>query len=445
MFHRKIHERMKAWKAAGGRTALFLGGAPGVGKTTAAKAFAGQEYENHIFIDFFAASPEVLRLFDDLTDSGSLRLRLQLFFHVRLEPGTSAVIFDNVPCCPRARKAARLLAEECRLSCIMTGTPGFLSGNVKDVPGGETRLKMFPMDFEEFCTAADKAALPPLLRTLLAEGKPPSDGVHRKLLQQFAVYMLVGGMPRAVAAYLETNDLLKVETVKRSILGLWKSHLGAIDAKGRAERLFRAIPAQLKKNASRFQVSCVLRNHRAADISGLISAMQDAGMVLAARHADDPGAGIEASLNPARFRLFLADTGLLLTLASSGSAFRYEDTCLKLLSGRPPVGLGYLFENVTAQMLAARGYGLAYHAFPRANPKLHYKVDFLLPEKGGIVPVEVRGSGYLTHAALDAFAAKFPLRTARRLLVGTKNLQNDGGVLCLPVYLVPFLREMLQD
>lgn len=311
------------------------------------------------------------------------------------------------------------------------------------MPGGETRLEMEPMDFGEFCLASDRAALPALLRTLWKERKPVSDGVHRKLLQQFAVYMLVGGMPQAVAAYLATNSLLKTDAVKRNILDAWMADLGTLDAKGRAAKIFGAVPAQLAKKAVRFQVSGVLRNHRAADVLGVVSKMQDAGFVLAAQHADDPGAGTADSPGPARFRLFAADTGLLVTLACSGSASRAEGIALQILSGRTCAGSGYLYENVTAQMLAAQGYRLAYHAFPGANPKLHYRVDFLLPENGRIVPVEVRCSGYLTHASLDAFARKFPSLTARRLLVSTKNLQNDGGVLCLPVYLVPFLKEML--
>ena len=304
-------------------------------------------------------------------------------------------------------------------------------------------MEMTPMDFEEFCLATGKDAVPELLRTMLTKGKPIADAVHRKLIQQFRIYMLVGGMPQAVENYLETNDFRKVDDVKRTILSLYAADFEKIDGTGKASMIFRSIPAQLAKNTARYQVSSVLKNHRAEDILELVSEMQDSKTVLVSHHADDPNMGMAANLDLAQFKLFLSDTGLFVTLMFLDSDFVENDIYQKLLSDKAHVNLGYLYENITAQMLVAQGYHLYYYTFPKENTKLHYEVDFLLPERSKIIPIEVKSSGYRTHASLDAFAQKFSSRISRRLLVYPKNLQKEHDVICLPVYLLPFLREML--
>lgn len=447
MFYRKIYDRMKAWKSEDdGRTALLIEGARRVGKSTVAKAFAAQEYEHMLLIDFSVASPEVFRLFDDLSDLDVFFLQLQLLYHVSLEQRKSVIIFDEVQFCPRARQAIKHLVADHRYDYIETGSLISIRKNVKDilVPSEETRTEMVPMDFEEFCLATGKEALPPLLRTILSKGTPVADVVHRKLLQQFRIYMLVGGMPQAVESYLATNDFRKVDAVKRTILALYATDFEKIDGTGKASMLFRSIPAQLAKNTARYQVSSVLKNHRAEDVLELVSEMQDSKTVLVSRHADDPNMGMAANLDLAQFKLFLADTGLFVTLMFLDSDFVENDIYQKLLSDKAHVNLGYLYENITAQMLVAQGYRLYYYTFPKEHTKLHYEIDFLLPDRSKILPIEVKSSGYRTHASLDAFAQKFSSRISKRLLVYPKNLQKDHDVLCLPIYLLPFLRETLR-
>ena len=446
MFYRKIYDRMKAWKEkADGRTALLIEGARRVGKSTVAKAFAENEYAHVLLIDFSTASPDVVRLFDDLSDLDTFFLQLQLFCHVSLEQRKSVIIFDEVQFCPRARQAIKHLVADRRYDYIETGSLISIRKNVKDIliPSEETRMEMTPMDFEEFCLATGKDAVPELLRTMLTKGKPIADAVHRKLIQQFRIYMLVGGMPQAVENYLETNDFRKVDDVKRTILSLYAADFEKIDGTGKASMIFRSIPAQLAKNTARYQVSSVLKNHRAEDILELVSEMQDSKTVLVSHHADDPNMGMAANLDLAQFKLFLSDTGLFVTLMFLDSDFVENDIYQKLLSDKAHVNLGYLYENITAQMLVAQGYHLYYYTFPKENTKLHYEVDFLLPERSKIIPIEVKSSGYRTHASLDAFAQKFSSRISRRLLVYPKNLQKGHDVICLPIYLLPFLREML--
>ena len=446
MFYRKIYERMKAWKQEDdGRTALLIEGARRVGKSTVAKAFAAQEYESFLLIDFSVASPDVIALFDDLSDLDAFFLQLQLLCHADLASRRSVIIFDEVQFCPRARQAIKHLVADRRYDYIETGSLVSIRRNVQDIliPSEEVRMEMVPMDFEEFCMATGQAAVPALLRELLAAGKPVADAVHRKLSQQFRIYMLVGGMPQAVDAYIKTNNLQKVDAVKRTILELYAADFQKIDGTGKAAMLFRSIPAQLAKNASRYQVSSVLKNQRAEDVLEIVSEMQDSKTVLVSHHADDPNMGMAANFDLARFKLFLADTGLFVSLMFQDSDFVENDIYQKLLSDKAHVNLGYLYENITAQVLAAQGYRLYYYTFPKENAKLFYEIDFLLPERSKIIPIEVKSSGYRTHASLDAFAQKFSARIARRLLVYTKNLQKDQDVLCLPVYLLPFLRETL--
>lgn len=444
MFYRKIYERMKAWKETDdGRSALLIEGARRVGKSTVAAAFASQEYETHLLIDFSEASPDVIHLFDDISDLDYLFLRLQLIYDVELIERHSVIIFDEVQFCPRARQAIKHLVRDHRYDYIETGSLISIRRNVKDIliPSEESRLSMYPMDFEEFCLATGKNSLPNLLRMLLRKKTPLDNGTHRKLMRDFRIYMLVGGMPQAVAAYLETNNFRRIDEIKRKIIDLYEADFQKIDDTGRAGKLFDAIPAQLGKNAARYQVSSVLKNERADSLLSLVSEMQDSKTVLVAHHADDPNAGMAANLDLARFKLFLADTGLFVTLMFKDSDFANNDLYEKLLNDRARVNLGYLYENITAQMLAAQGLRLYYYTFPKEKSTQHYEIDFLFPAGSKIIPIEVKSSGYRTHASLDAFQAKFSSRIARRLLITTKPMQKDQDVLCLPVYLLPFLRE----
>ena len=259
-------------------------------------------------------------------------------------------------------------------------------------------------------------------------------------MRDFRLYMLVGGMPQAVDAYIRTNNLRKVDAVKRDILNLYEDDFRKIDPTGKISMLFDAIPAQLNRNASRYQISGVLNHQRADDsILSLIAELKDSKTVLAAYHTNDPNARMANSRDLSKFKLFLADTGLFTTLAFKDKDFTENVIYEKLLNDKLSSNLGYLYENIVAQMLAANGNELFYHTFLNEKSKHNYEIDFLLARKNKICPIEVKSSGYKTHASLDAFTVKFSDRILQRYLVYTKDLRKDGDIVCMPVYMAMFL------
>lgn len=298
---------------------------------------------------------------------------------------------------------------------------------------------MYPMDYEEFLHAIGDEVTMKLLRQAYEARCPLGDAVNRKLMRSFRLYMLIGGMPQAVNEYLRTNNFRMVDAIKRDILNLYEDDFRKIDPTGKISALFDAIPAQLNKNASRYQVSTVLVNDRAESILELLAELKDSGTVLAAYHANDPNAGMSNHKDLARFKLFLADTGLFTTLIFKDKDYTENIIYEKLLNDKLGVNLGYLYENVVAQMLATNENELFYHTFLNEKTKHNYEIDFILARKNKICPIEVKSSGYRTHASLDKFSEKYSDRIGEKYLVYTKDMQKDKDVIMLPVYMVPFL------
>lgn len=442
MFQRKIYEKLLEWKKeSDGRTALLIEGARRVGKSTVVEEFAKNEYESYILIDFSTASPATKKLFEDMSDLNYLFLQLQLQYRKDLHERKSLIIFDEVQLCPLARQAIKSLVKDHRYDYIETGSLISIRKNVKDIliPSEERKLNMFPMDYEEFLWALNDRITVNLLRNAFETRQSLGDAVNRKLMRDFRLYMLVGGMPQAVDEYLRSNNLRKVDEVKRDILRLYEDDFLKIDPTGRISMLFDSIPAELNKNASRYQVSSVLENQRADTILNLIAEMKDSKTVLVAYHANDPNAGMSSQKDLSRFKLFLADTGLFTTLVFKDRDFTENIIYEKLLSGKLSTNLGYLYENIVAQMLAANGNELFYYTFQNQKTKHNYEIDFLLARKNKIVPLEVKSSAYRTHASMDAFAEKFSDRILQKFLIYTKDLQKDGDIVCLPIYMTQFL------
>lgn len=279
----------------------------------------------------------------------------------------------------------------------------------------------------------------PLLRQLYEKKQPVGDLLHRKLMRMFRLYMLIGGMPQAIDEYIRTNSFKRVDMVKRDILSLYSDDFHKIDATGRLSLMFEAIPAQLNKNASRYQVSGVLEHARADRILEYISELKDSKTVLAAYHANDPNAGMANNKDLGKFKLFLADTGLFTTLIFKDRDFTENIIYEKLLSDKLGANLGYLYENIAAQILAANGNELFYHTFMNPASRHNYEVDFLLARKNKICPIEIKSSGYKTHASLDAFSHKYSERILEKYLIYTKDMKKDGETFCMPIYMLQFL------
>lgn len=442
VFERKIYQKMLQWKKESeGKTALLIKGARRVGKSTIAEEFAKKEYSSYILIDFSIATKEVHELFEDLSDLNYLFLRLQLIYHVNLEKRKSVIIFDEVQKEPLARQAIKHLVKDGRYDYIETGSLLSIKRNVKDIliPSEETRIEMTPMDYEEFRWALGDKATIPMLRSAFDNKISLGDDVNRRLLRDFRLYMLVGGMPQAVNEYLDTNNLSKVDRVKRSILELYQDDFRKIDPTGRASLLFSAIPSELSKNASRYQVSSVLPNTKPDRILGIVGDMKDSLTVNIAYHANDPSAGLSMHENISRYKMFIMDTGLFVTLAFMDRDFTENIIYEKLLSDKLDADLGYLYENMVAQMLYSNGNRLFYYTFPKEKSTHNYEIDFLLARGNKVCPIEVKSSGYKTHASMDAFSGKFSGKIGQKYLIYTKDLRKDGDILCLPIYMTMFL------
>lgn len=441
-FKRKIYDKFLEWKKnSDGKTALLVEGARRIGKSTIVEEFAKNEYESYILIDFTKASKEVLNLFDDISDLNYIFLRLQLIYHKELHQRKSLIIFDEVQFCPKARQAIKHLVADHRYDYMETGSLISIRKNVKDIliPSEERQVQMYPMDFEEFKWALGDTVTIKLLRESFEKYQPLGDDLNRRMMRDFRLYMLVGGMPKAVSTYIETNNMRLVDEEKRDILRLYESDFMKIDSTGKAAMLFKSIPSQLEKNASRYQVSSVLENQRNSTVLELISEMESSKTVLVSYKSDDPNVGLTRTKDLENFKLFVCDTGLFTTMLFMDKDFTDNIIYEKLLSDKLSVNLGYLYENVVAQILKANGNSLFYYTFLDEKSRHNFEIDFLLARNNKVCPIEIKSSGYKTHASLDAFSEKYSSRILNKYLVYTKDLGKDKDVFSIPVYMMMFL------
>ena len=442
VFRRKLYDKMLQWKAErGGSTALLIKGARRVGKSTLAETFAKNEYDSYLFIDFTEVSQDIRDLFNDISDLDSLFLQLQFKFHTRLYPKKSVIVFDEVQNCPMARQAIRKLVKDGRYDYIETGSLMSIRKNVQNIriPSEETRMTLYPMDYEEFRWALGDEVTIPLLNDAFEMRKGLGDAVTRQLLRDFRLYMLVGGMPQAVSKYIETNDLGAVDAIKREILELYADDFRKIDPTGKATKMFYAIPGQLNSNATRYQLSSVVEQGKKDRVEEIIQDMEDSQVVMIAHHSNDPNVGLPLHEDSDRYKMYLNDTGLFITLAFRDKDITENVIYQKLLNDKLSADLGYVYENVVAQMLKASGNELFYHTWPTESGKHNYEIDFLLSRGSKVYPMEVKSSGYKTHASLDAFMKKYPERTAQGYLLYTKDMRKDSQILLTPVFMTMFL------
>lgn len=441
-FKRKLYAAMLKWKQErDGATALLIQGARRVGKSTIAEEFARNEYTSYILIDFSKVSKDVADLFNDISDLNYLFLRLQFIYNVQLHERASVIVFDEVQLQPKARQAIKHLVKDRRYDYIETGSLISVRSRSRDIliPSEETKVNLYPMDFEEFRWALGDSATVPLLRTAFEKKISLGDAAHRKLMRDFRLYMLVGGMPQAVVAYMETNNFTEVDAVKRDIIALYEEDFGKIDSSGRAKALYDAIPAQLSRNASRYKVSAAIPDDKKNRVKGVIAEVEDSMTVNIAYHADDPNIGLALTRNEDYFKMYASDTGLFVTLAFKDKDITENVIYEKLLNDKLSANLGYIYENMIAQMLRASGKDLYYHTIPYAEGKKYYEVDFLISDRHKIAPIEVKSSGYKSHKSLDEFCAKYSERIINRYVIYTKDYKRENGVEYLPVYMTMFL------
>ncbi len=441
VFKRKIYTKLKEWRdTSKGKTALLLEGARRIGKSTIVEEFGRKEYRSYILIDFNEASKEVKGLFDDLMDLDYIFLYLQNAYKTALYERESLIVFDEVQQCPKARQAIKYLVKDGRYDYIETGSLISIRKNTGDItiPSEECRLEMFPMDYEEFRWALGDETTMPLMRKLFERKMALGDALNRQRMRDLRLYMLVGGMPQAVNAYIDTKNLQHVDTVKRQIIQLYADDFRKIDPTGRVSKLFMAIPSQLSRNLMRYQPTPVIGNAGAEKVEEMILCLEDSKTVNVACHADDPNVGMSLTADYGKYKLYVGDTGLFVTLAFWDKDFTENIIYQKLLNDKLSANLGYVYENLVAQMLRASGNKLFYYTFPKDSTH-SYEVDFLLSRGNKLCPIEVKSSGYKTYASLNAFCGKYSDRISQPYLLYTKDLHKDGNVLLVPIYMTPLI------
>ncbi|MCI2075005.1 MAG: AAA family ATPase [Candidatus Methanomethylophilus sp.] len=443
-FRRKIYREMLEWKRGwSGRYALLIEGARRVGKTTIVKEFAAREYENSIYIDFNNPPEQIIPLFEH--NSGNLDRFLSYLgalYKVEMHERRTLIIFDEVQNYPKARALIKYLVEDGRYDYIETGSLISLRKNVENItiPSEEMRIEMYPMDFEEFCWAGGDETTVPFIRKHFEEMVPLAP-LHGEMMERYRTYMLVGGMPQAVAEYWNTKDFSNVEKVKRQILALYREDMGKIPVGNgtKARMIFDHIPSMLSFHRKTFSPSRVKKGSKRNAYADSVSWLEEAKICNICYVCADP----DTMLNLTRgdeFKCYLLDTGLLVTLeieerSSSGIYSSF-------IGGDLSINSGMFFENMVAQELRCSGHNLFYHEFyPSPCSKKPYEVDFILPaDSGGIVPIEVK-SGRISarHASLDAFVSKYQERVRRSYVVHSRDLRVDGDIVYIPIYMSMFL------
>lgn len=442
VFRRKIYNEILEWKEKrSDKYALLIKGARRVGKSTIAEEFAKKEFKSYILIDFAHTSKEIIELFDDTYNLDFFFLQLQQLTGVRLYEKESVIIFDEVQLLPKARQAIKYLVADGRYKYIETDSLLSIKKNTKDIliPSEEHKISMYPMDFEEFLWAIDDEVTTDTIKMLLENKKSAGNALHRNLMRMFRLYMLVGGMPQAVETYIEHNNLQVVDEIKREIIDLYEEDFTKIDGTGLAGDIYDAIPANLSSNASRYVLSSAREGMRAEQVRELIPDMLSSFTVNIAYHANNPDVGMALEKDIGRYKLFTSDIGLFITLAFKDKKYTENVIYNKLLFDKLETNLGYIYENVVAQMLVAKGDNLFYYTMNSETSNHLHEIDFLISVSDKICPIEVKSGNYRGHKSLDVFCDKFSSRIRDRYVVHTKDYKWENGINYIPVYMVPFI------
>lgn len=368
-------------------------------------------------------------------------LQLQQFTGVRLYENESVIIFDEIQLLPKARQAIKYLVADGRYKYIETGSLLSIKKNTKDIliPSEEHKISMYPMDFEEFLWAIDDTMTADTIKLLMKSKKPAGNALHRNLMRTFRLYMLIGGMPQAIESYLESNNLQVVDEVKREIIDLYEEDFIKIDGTGLAGDIYDAIPANLSSNASRYILSTARNGIRSNRVRELIPDMLSSFTVNIAYHANNPNVGMSLEKDINRYKLFLSDVGLFITLIFKDKDFTENIIYNKLLSNKLDTNLEYVYENVVAQMLLAKGNNLFYYTMNSDNSNHLYEIDFLFSKGNKICPIEVKSGNYRSHLSLNLFCDKFSNRIKDKYVVHTKDYKSENGIQYIPIYMVPFI------
>lgn len=446
MLKRKIYDSLLAWKQkSNGKTALLIDGARRVGKSYIAELFAKQEYKSYIIIDFGNVSDDILDLF--IHDSSDLDLffaKLGAYYSTVLYKRESLIVFDEVQQFPRARQLIKYLVADGRYDYIETGSLIRLKKNTENIiiPSEEEHLELFPLDFEEFLWALGDEATVPLIKKCFEDKKPLGQTLHRKIMNEFRQYVLVGGMPQSVIAYIDGKNFEASDEAKRRILRLYRDDVSKFAA-GYEEKvyaLFDGIPGQLSKKEKKYKLSSISKQARFRTYEDSFIWLNEAMIVNACFNATDPNVGLALSADHATQKCYMADTGLLVTQTFMDKGFTDNELYRAILFDKLDINEGMIMENIVAQMLRTVGHKLYFYSRSDSEHRENQmEIDFLITEGKKISPIEVKSGNYRLHSSLDKFMEKFSDKVGTPYILYTKDVMQKDGILHLPIYMAMLL------
>ena len=441
-FKRKAYDQLLEWKKKySDKYAALLEGARRVGKSTIAEIFAQNEYKSYILIDFSKATDNIRNCFEDVANLNIFFLRLQAETGVTLYERESLIIFDEVQLFPKARQAIKHLVADGRYSYLETGSLISIKKNVKDIliPSEEMKIEVYPMDYEEFCNATDGNY--ELLHQIYNTDAAIGQATNRKLMRDLRIYMAVGGMPQAVEAYTEGKNFSEIDMIKRQIISLYEDDFKRIDASGRISALYHSIPAQLSKDSRKYRITTAIGKKNNTKAEELLYELIDSKTILPCYNSTDPRVSLADTKDFDSYKLYLADTGLFVTLMFIDRPVTENDVYAKLLSNKLPANFGFLYENLIAQMIAASGRELFYHTWEKEGSTHYYEIDFLISEGSKMNAFEIKSSGTGKHESIKMFYKKFSQNVHNIYLLSQKDVGKEENLLLKPFYLMPFLMK----
>lgn len=449
IFKRKVYRKLLEWKElSSGASAVLLEGARRIGKSTIVEEFAKREYDDYMILDFAKESTDVRNNFiENMDDLDTFFRNLFLLKRRSLKGERCVLIFDEVQLFPGARQAIKYLVADGRYDYIETGSHISIRKNVQDIliPSEEYRIKMYPMDFEEYLWALGDDITVDAMRDAFGKRKPLGDAIHRKVMKTFRTYMAVGGMPQAVEAFVNGKTFAQIDFVKRNILNLYEEDLAKYDIENRekASVIYKTIPEQLENKNSHFRFSLVDKNARYQNYVDAVSFVAEAMIGNECINVTKPEIALELFSDRSNFKLYMGDTGLLVTRIMMNQDETDEDLYKSLIINDLGINQGMILENMVAQMLRASGHKLYFHEYlyqpEGSGQEKKYEIDFVIVKKKKICPIEVKSSNYRSHKSFDYLIKKYQLKMEERYIIYTKDLKYEDGITYIPVYMTMFL------
>ncbi len=448
IFKRKVYDKLLEWKQlSAGTSAVLIEGARRIGKSTIAVEFAKQEYDDYMILDFAKESKDIKNNFIENMDDLDTFFRNLFLLKGRSLKGKGVLIFDEVQLFPIARQAIKYLVADGRYDYIETGSLISIKKNVQDIliPSEEYKIKMYPMDFEEFLWAINDDVTFDVMKHSFENRKPLGNAIHRKIMKTFRTYMVVGGMPQAIDAFISGKTYAQIDFVKRNILSLYEEDLAKYDSenKEKASVIYKTIPEQLENKNSHFKFSMVDKNARYRNYVDAVSFISEAMIGNECINVTKPEVAMELFSDRSNFKLYMGDTGLLVAQIMNNGEVVDENIYKALIIDDLGINQGMILENIVAQMLKASGHELYFHEFvykaDENQKEKKYEIDFITVKKKKICPIEVKSSGYKSHKSFDYLIKKYQLKMEDRYIIYTKDLKYEDGIMYIPIYMTMFI------